>query len=285
MPTPSTDPVDLRGLATLIVDDNSTNRLILVQTLSKWGINVTAAESGPAALAAFEDSIARGAPFHLAILDVQMPSMDGFELAGRIRSLPESCVTAMIVLSSSGQQSDTVRCKELGIAGYLQKPVKRADLLNCIHMALGAARDETLVPVIPQPQPETGRRILLAEDNTVNQRLALRLLERQGHSVVIVSNGRQAVDAVDSESFDVVLMDVQMPEMDGLQATALIREKERAHGTRIPIIALTAHAMKGDRERCIAAGMDGYLSKPIQAEELYAAIPQAIIAAAPSRYS
>jgi CheY-like chemotaxis protein/HPt (histidine-containing phosphotransfer) domain-containing protein len=181
-----------------------------------------------------------------------------------------------MMLSSACQPIDTARCQELGLAAYLTKPIKQAELYRSILAALG--NPAAAPPAAPSPPTRPGRtlRFLLAEDNPVNQKLAARLLEKQGHSVAIVGNGVEAVQAVERQLFDLVLMDVQMPEMDGFEATAAIRERERGTGRRLPIVAMTAYAMKGDRERCLAAGMDGYVSKPIQPRELWQAIEQLV---------
>jgi two-component system sensor histidine kinase/response regulator len=178
----------------------------------------------------------------------------------------------MIMLGSCGMQGDGLRCRQMGIGGYLSKPVNQVDMLDCILRIFGKSSTNTepaaLVMRHPLTEHRGSLRILLAEDNVVNQRLTERLLQKQGHRVVVVGNGREAVNALEDENWDIVLMDVQMPELDGFQATAVIREKERASGLHIPIVAMTAHAMKGDKERCLAAGMDGYISKPIRAESL-----------------
>jgi CheY-like chemotaxis protein len=203
-----------------------------------------------------------------------MPLMDGFEVARRMHENPGSR-TKIIMLSTAGQRGDGLRCKELGISGYLQKPLWHADLLQAMLEVLGeTVHDAAPAQVVTRHSLREGhnRSILVAEDNLVNQLVAVHLLERKGHRVVIAANGREAVEALDREPFDLVLMDVQMPEMDGFEATHAIREKERANGARMRIIAMTAHAMTGDRERCLAAGMDGYITKPIKANELYDAI-------------
>jgi CheY-like chemotaxis protein len=276
--------VYLRNVAVLVVDDNSTNQRILVETLTKWGMRVTAADGGDAALAAVELAIKQGAPYPLAILDVQMPLMDGFELAGRIRKFPESRPTKILMLSSTGQMGDAARCKQLGIDGQLHKPVRQANLLSSILSVIDAGeQQETMAqPAASQSRSNAPRRILVAEDNLVNQRLAVRLLERHGHSVAIAGNGREALDALARERFDLVLMDMQMPVMDGLEATAAIRRGELVTGGHTPIVAMTANAMQGDRERCLGAGMDGYLSKPVQEKDVLEAIAAAIGAATPS---
>ena len=230
------------------------------------------AASGPEALAQMEDAAHRDVPFRLALLDVMMPDMNGFAVAERVRENPRLTGCTMIMLSSAGQTENSVRCEELGIARYLIKPVKQSDLREAILRVLGSQE----IPIrVTEPTPaelahtRRPRRILLAEDGLVNQQVARELLESRGHRVVVVSNGREAVEAIERESFDLVLMDVQMPEMDGFEATATIRQLEQHTGSHIHIVAMTAHAMKGDRERCLKSGMDGYLSKPIQSQLLY----------------
>jgi two-component system sensor histidine kinase/response regulator len=187
-------------------------------------------------------------------------------------SWPEFRNIHMIMLGSCGMQGDGLRCRQLGIGGYLSKPANQVDLLDCILRIFSKSSTNTEPAALVMRRHLTGHRgslrILLAEDNVVNQRLTERLLQKQGHRVVVVGNGREAVNTLEDANWDIVLMDVQMPELDGFQATAVIREKERASGLHIPIVAMTAHAMKGDKERCLAAGMDGYISKPIRAESL-----------------
>ncbi|MGA8028517.1 MAG: response regulator [Bryobacteraceae bacterium] len=266
---------DIQNVPVLVVDDNSTNRRILLEVLTNWGMNVTLADSGREALAEVERAIAVNRPYSLAILDHQIPLIDGFELAGRIRSYPaESAETKVILLSSAGRRGDGARCKSLGIGGYLNKPFKQSDLLRAILMVLGTGSSESdSAPLVTRHSlREASRHVLLAEDGMVNQRLAVRLLEKRGHTVVIANNGQEALDALELDRFDIVLMDVQMPVMDGFEATSVIRGKEKSKGGHIQIIALTSHALNGDRERCMAAGMDGYLCKPIQASELYSVL-------------
>ena len=276
--------VDLHDLQVLVVDDNATNRRILRDVLAAWGMRPREADGGEAALTALKEAAAAGRPFALILLDGHMPEMDGFELAARIRRLPEFADVKMLMLTSAGYAGDVERCRQLGIGAYLMKPVKQSELLATVFTALsrpvvGAApvADPVSAPAPPLPRP---LRILLAEDNTVNQRLATRLLQKQGHTVELANNGREALAALERQSFDLVLMDVQMPEMDGFEATAQIRAREESGGRRLPIIAMTAHAMKGDRERCLESGMDGYVSKPIQARDLNEAIER--VAAAES---
>jgi CheY-like chemotaxis protein len=207
-------------------------------------------------------------------MDMHMPQMDGFELIERIRQSPGSSAATIMMLTSAGHRGDAARCKELGVAAYLMKPIRQSELREAIARVLGARVQQGAIPLITRyalhdaREPGTSLRILLAEDNPVNQRLASRLLEKRGHSVVVAGNGRGALEALEKEYFDLVFMDVQMPVMDGFEATAAIRKKEGDSGIHLPVVALTAHAMKGDREKCLAGGMDGYLTKPIQPQEL-----------------
>ena len=269
---PPASPASLHGLPVLAVDDNATNRRIIDEMLNNWNMRPTVVEDGPAALAALGQA-GEEAPYRLALLDGMMPGMDGFELLERLRRLPAGADLPVIMLSSAGWD-DEGRAGRLGIARYLIKPVKQSDLLDAIAAVLGSGSGDP--PAAAAGAAETprvdARRILLAEDGLVNQRVAVDLLERRGHSVAVAQNGREAVEALQEERFDLVLMDIQMPEMDGLEATAAIRALEGGDGPRLPIFAMTAHAMKGDRERCLEAGMDGYLSKPVRADELYEAV-------------
>jgi CheY-like chemotaxis protein len=205
-----------------------------------------------------------------------MPGIDGFDVAGEIARRPELGGATILMLSSAGTYADTERCRALNISAYLTKPVSQKHLLDAICRVLGAAR----LPV-PDPRPleqavQQGRRrrVLLAEDNIVNQRVAVGVLAKRGHEVVVAANGREALAALEREVFDLVLMDVQMPEMGGFEATAEIRRREAGHGRRLRVIAMTAHAMTGDRERCLAAGMDGYISKPVDPALLCAAVEE-----------
>ncbi len=274
-----TDPVPenlecLNGAAVLIVDDNATNRRILSELLWSWKMRPACAASAVEAIAALRSAAQRGDPFSLVVTDCHMPEMDGFDLAERIRTSPHLANPMVMMLTSGDQQDDIVRCRQLGISVYLTKPVRRAELRRAIATTLSrtAIASASHVPAGPESsfvkRKGPRMRILLAEDNLVNQRLALRILEKEGHTVKVANNGREALEALAAESFDVVLMDVQMPEMSGFEATALIREHEKQLGTRAPIIAMTAHAMSGDRERCLDAGMDDYISKPIRARAL-----------------
>ncbi|MGA8220977.1 MAG: response regulator [Candidatus Acidiferrales bacterium] len=269
------EPDYLHGLSALIVDDNSTNRRVLHAMLARWGMKPVGADGGRAALQAIEFANDAGHPFLLILLDGQMPEMDGFMLAEEIRKDPRLLNATIMMLTSAGHLGDAARCRELGISAYLVKPIGQAELLECIctrfqkkppQKAEQLAADHTL------QQNRNRSRILLAEDNLVNQRLAFRLLGKRGFNVTVAGDGQAALEELEKGSFDIVLMDVMMPDMDGLEATAAIRKKERLTGGHIPIIAMTAHALKGDEQRCIAAGMDGYVSKPIRTSELFAAI-------------
>ena len=274
----------LRGLRVLVVDDNATNRLILTEMLGSWGMKPMAAEGAREALSALVAAATVGEPFALVLLDAMMPQIDGFQLAAAIRQDPQLHRLVLLMLSSSsGRIDDAQRCRELGIAACLTKPVRESGLLAAILTALQVApMHEPAAPAVPVvPPPASRLRVLLAEDNPVNQRLAVRLLEKQGHAVVVVGDGRQALAALEADTFDVVLMDVQMPEMDGLAATTTLRQREQASGAHIPVLAMTAYAMKGDRERCLEAGMDGYLSKPIQPSELWQALAEIAARSAP----
>jgi signal transduction histidine kinase/CheY-like chemotaxis protein/HPt (histidine-containing phosphotransfer) domain-containing protein len=279
------DAAALHDLPVLIVDDNATNRRILQETLIHWGMAPKAVDGGPQALAELHGAAREGRPFRLVLLDAMMPEMDGFTLAERIGQQPDIDGLTLILLSSAGQGVDAARCRQLRIARCLTKPVKQSSLFDAIANSLrpGAADEVSPSPAGVPTSAARPLRLLLAEDGLVNQKVAVQLLERRGHSVTIAGNGRDAVAAWEKQSsgvpgtapFDAVLMDVQMPEMDGFEATAAIRQKEAAAGSHVPIIAMTANAMKGDRESCLAAGMDGYVSKPVRARELYEAIESA----------
>jgi CheY-like chemotaxis protein len=213
-----------------------------------------------------------GRPFSLVLTDSQMPGMDGFAMVEGMKQNPDLAVATVMMLASGPQRVDLAHCQELNIAAYLTKPVRQSQLHDAMVKALPARpkrdRESTRAARQIQYVSQHRLRILLAEDNPVNQRVALRLLEKSGHQVAVTTNGREALAALDNGEFDVVLMDVQMPDMDGFEATAAIRSRERAVGKHLPIIAMTAHAMTGDRERCLSAGMDGYIAKPIHSAEL-----------------
>jgi PAS domain S-box-containing protein len=267
--------VSLRGLAVLVVDDNSTNRKILDAMLKHWLMRPQMAPSGGEGLAALDRAATAGTPYPLVLLDAQMPEMDGFELAEHIKQNPRLAGATIMMLTSAGQRGDAARCRELGIAVYLIKPIRQSELLEAILAALGKAPGKehgTLITRHTLRESRQKLQILLAEDNAVNQQFAARLLQKRGHTVTVASNGREAMALLKNVRFDLVLMDVQMPEMDGFEAAALIRKAEESTGKHLPIIAMTAHAMEGDRERCLAAGMDGYVSKPIKVDDLFEAI-------------
>ncbi|HTC64596.1 MAG TPA: response regulator [Candidatus Saccharimonadales bacterium] len=273
-PTPLL-PEQLRDLHSLIVDDNFTNRRVMHGMLSRWGMRPTAVDGGRAALQAIEIAKNAGHPFPLILLDGQMPEMDGFTLAEQIQKDPGLLGATIMMLTSAGHLGDAARCRELGIAAYLVKPIRQSELLRAICHVLNKTPITENAPLVTRHtlrEANSSTRVLLAEDNSVNQTLAKRLLEKRGFVVVAVGDGRAAVEAIEKDHFDVVLMDIQMPEMDGFEATTRIREKERILGGHIPIIALTANALKGDQDRCLAAGMDGYISKPIRTSELLEAI-------------
>jgi signal transduction histidine kinase/CheY-like chemotaxis protein len=267
-------PEILRGVKVLVVDDNRTNRRILEGMLRRWEMKTVLVESGDEALAQLSAARKAGEPFGLILTDMHMPKMDGFALVERIRQRPELATATIMMLTSAGHRGDAARCQELGISAYLLKPIRQSELREAVARVLGAHQQEGAIPLITRyslqdaREPGSSMKVLLAEDNAVNQRLTVRLLEKRGHAVAVAGNGLEALAALRKESFDLVFMDVQMPEMDGYEATAAIREEETKSGRHQQIIALTAHAMKGDRERCLAAGMDGYLSKPIRPEEL-----------------
>jgi CheY-like chemotaxis protein len=270
---------DVEGLRALVVDDNAVNRKVLETWLEQWGMQPVAVDSGPDALAALADAVAEGRPFTLVLLDAKMPQMDGFAVARHLqtnRSL--GCATVMM-LSSSGIGGESIRCRELGIAQYLTKPVEPRELLASIGRALARtqpAQNAILPPaMLAAPLPARRLRILVAEDNVVNQRVAAGILEKIGHEVTIASNGKEALAALERSTFDLILMDIQMPEMNGFEATAAIRAREEAEGGHIPIIAMTAHALKEDRQRSLDSGMDDYISKPLDALRLYAVVDAA----------
>jgi two-component system sensor histidine kinase/response regulator len=272
---PPLQPQELHKLPVLIVDDNFTNRRVLHGMLTRWGMRPTAVEGGRAALQALDIAKSTGRSFPLILLDGQMPEMDGFSLAELIHKDRELAGTAVMMLTSAGHLGDAARCRELGISAYLVKPVRQRELLDSILRVLGKIPVTEAVPLITRHTLREARnraQILLAEDNTVNQTLAVRLLEKRGYTVTVAADGAVALAALEKNSFDLVLMDVQMPNMDGFEATAAIRAKEKLTGGRIPIVAMTAHALKGDQERCISAGMDGYITKPIRTSELFSTI-------------
>jgi signal transduction histidine kinase/CheY-like chemotaxis protein/HPt (histidine-containing phosphotransfer) domain-containing protein len=280
MPRPA-PPVSLEGLPVLVVDDNTTNLAILHEMLLRWRMRPSAVSDGVTALAALAGS-PKGFP--LVLLDAMMPGMDGFDVARRIKDDPRLGGATIMMLSSADNPGDAERCRALGVSAYLQKPIKQSELFDAIAVSLGSAglpapaSTTTAVPAIA-----AGLVVLLAEDNEINQELAIAVLERHGCTVVVARTGTEAVALWQRERFDVVLMDVQMPEMDGFAATRAIRSLEAARGGHTPIIAVTAHAMEGDRQRCLAAGMDGYVCKPLRVEALFQTIAQLVPTPATSR--
>jgi CheY-like chemotaxis protein len=265
---------DLTGVRVLIVDDNPTNRLVLQEMTSSWRLEPSETKNEKEAFGKLEEAYDAGRPYQILLLDSQLSGTDGFNVAQRIKEKPYGDDLKIILLTSMGSKGDAAQCEKFGISAYLVKPVKQSDLLDAIMIAWGLEALQT-APLITRYKIQEARRrlrIAVVEDNVVNQRVAAAMLEKRGHSVAIASNGREALDVIDAESFDLVLMDVQMPEMDGLEATQVIRKREKGQGRHVPIVAMTAHAMKGDRERCLAAGMDDYISKPIRETDLFLVI-------------
>jgi two-component system sensor histidine kinase/response regulator len=270
----TTEPALLHGIKVLIVDDNRTNRRILEGLVKRWGMNPTAVADGEKALAALSAAREGNEPYGLILTDMHMPKMDGFGLVEQIKQRLDISTSTIMMLTSGGQRGDAARCGELGISAYLLKPVRQSELREAIARVLGAKEQAGPKPMITpyslkdDSDPKKSLRILLAEDNPINQKLAVRMLGKRGHHVAVAPNGRQALAALKEGSYNLVLMDVQMPEMDGLEATMLLRKQEELTGHHQAVVAMTALVMKGDRERCMAAGMDGYLSKPIRPQEL-----------------
>jgi two-component system sensor histidine kinase/response regulator len=277
-----TQAVVVADTPVLVVDDNTTNRQILEEILGNWGMRPTTVPSAATAMKSLIRAHKEGQPFRLLLTDVNMPDVDGFTLAEQIRRTSELAETPIIALTSGDRAGDLDRCDELSIAAHLMKPVKQSELFDAIVAALGVNTPdhEPTVPEVALPAGKIpSQRILLAEDSVVNQKLAVGLLQRNGHTVVVANNGKQAAEIASTQEFDLILMDVQMPELDGMEATALIRAQQQQTGKRVPIVAMTAHAMKGDRDRCLAAGMDDYLSKPIRAKQLFEKIAEVLSAA------
>jgi two-component system sensor histidine kinase/response regulator len=277
----ATKTVELEGMPTLVVDDNAANRRILDAMLKHWLMIPTLAGSGAAALEALQQKKRAGKAFLLAMIDANMPDMNGFELAEKIRQDPALAGATIMMLTSADRIGDAARCRELGIATYLIKPIRRSEVHEAIVAALskGSASSKGPAPPIRQV-PATRRkkyRVLVAEDNPFNQTLIVRLLEKRGYSVSLAGDGREVLTALEKQAFDLVLMDLQMPEMDGFKATAAIREMEKQTGRHLSIVALTAHAIEGDAGKCLAAGMDGYLSKPIQTLELFGTMDRLLV--------
>jgi len=285
-PQPPTAPpakVNLQGTPVLVIDDNATNRRILEAMLKSWSMQPTLVERGHEGLVAMRRARDAGKTFPLILLDAQMPGVDGFAVAERIKQDPTLARSTIMMLTSAGQRGDAARCREVGISAYLVKPIRRSELLEAILLVLGQPKHPDLVTRHTIQEVRRKLRILVAEDSPINRELVMRLLQKQGHTVLAATTGGEAVAMweKDAEGFAIILMDVQMPDVDGFQATAMIREKERISGKHVPIIAMTAYAMTGDRERCLAAGMDAYVSKPIRHQELFETI-QALVMEAPS---
>jgi two-component system sensor histidine kinase/response regulator len=265
---------EFRDVKILVVDDNSTNRGILAAMLGCWKMKPTLVEGGEEALAELFAAKEAGTPYRLVLADMHMPGMDGFGLVDRIRQRLELSTATIMMFNSAGRPGDAARRQELGIAAYLLKPIRQSELHQAISRVLGAQQQEGPIPPITRSTLEDPRvptaslRVLVVEDNSVNQLLLVRLLEKRGHDVQVVVNGLEALQALKNENFDLVLMDVQMPEMGGMDATEAIRQNEKSSKLHTPIIALTASTTKGDREKCLASGMDGYLTKPIRTMEL-----------------
>lgn len=277
LPVVNADPLlryqhtgQLAGLSVLVADDNATNRRLLQEMLGNWKLRPTVVESGAAALDELAREAAAGTPYALALLDLQMPDMDGFELAARIQQHPQYAPKMTMMLTSEGQRGHAARCRELGIGSYLMKPVSQSELLDAIMTTLGEVQPAgELVTRHSLREMRHRLNLLVAEDNPVNQTLAMRLLEKLGHRVTVAGNGVEACQHFQQGDFDAILMDVDMPEMNGYEATRHIREQEKQQGGHIPIVAMTAHAMAGAREECLRHGMDGYLTKPIDTEALW----------------
>jgi signal transduction histidine kinase/DNA-binding response OmpR family regulator len=272
--------VKLTGLRALVVDSNAASRRILEGLVSRWGMRATSAEGAEAAWHVLHEAKKSGDLFRAVLIAANLSDTDGFALAEQIHHNPEMGGVTLVMLTSAGQRGDAARCRQIGVAAYLTKPLRQEQLRETIQAALQGRTLEPgssfLVTRHSLSGPSRKLRLLLAEDSRVNQLLATRLLEKQGHSVVVAGNGREAMMALEKQRFDLVLMDVEMPEMDGLEATAAIRAKEIGSGIHVPIVAMTAQAMTGDRERCLAAGMDDYISKPIHKEDLYEKVEQLV---------
>ena len=271
--------VELDGLRVLVVDDNATNRRIVREMLGSWRMSAHTADSGRTALTLLENAAREGERFPLVLLDAHMPELDGFAVAEKIRRDPSLAGATVMMLTSAGHQDDLAQCRELGVGAYVTKPLRHSELLDAVMTALGRVAVAADVTPASRTLPDHGRklRVLVAEDNPVNQKLAVGILAKRGHSVRVVQNGREAVEAVEQHPFDLVLMDVHMPEMGGFEATGLIRRREQGNGHRLPIVAVTARAMTGDRERCLEAGMDDYLTKPMKVKDLLDIIDRLVI--------
>jgi CheY-like chemotaxis protein len=278
--SPAREWADLRDMPVLIVDDNATNRALLIGMVRRWEMSPVAATDGEEALHRFEEAIRHGTPFRIVLLDARMPRLDGFAVAQAIHDRQQSSCPTILMLTSDDRAGDAARCRDLGVTSYLIKPITQSELLRSMLGALaGAPRQAPRGGVTSAPAQHGAKRLLVAEDNVVNQKIAAAMLQRQGHHVTVVDNGAAAVAAAVGGGFDAILMDVQMPQMNGLDATVAIRAYERQRQIYTPIIAMTAHAMQSDRERCLNAGMDEYVSKPVTADDLRRAIARVTQAA------
>jgi two-component system sensor histidine kinase/response regulator len=255
---------DLRGMPTLIIDDNATHRRILSELTRYWKMKPHLCDSGESGLAELSRAASEGNPYRLLLLDEQMPGMDGMEVLDRIRRNPVLQSVVIMMLTSCDQVESAALCRKMGVETYLVKPISASDLLSSIRLAIGAHTPTSRVtlPAAGFAPSELSLRILLAEDNLVNQKVAMGMLGKMGHRITLARNGLEALEQWRQSDFDLILMDVQMPEMNGLQATTQIR-REEAVGAHIPIVAMTASAMSEDRDRCLAAGMDDFISKPV----------------------
>jgi PAS domain S-box-containing protein len=271
----SMDLSQLRGRRVLVVDDNTTNRRVLEEILTGWAMDSTSLSDGASVVAEMLVAARANRPYCVVLLDARMPEMDGFAVAARIRENEEIVKTPIVMLCSGLMNVDRERFKQLEVSGTVKKPIRQSEVLNAVRNALGLSRNDPHESLVGGKDTDCVSRrlnILVAEDNHVNQVLALSLLNKMGHEVTVVEDGQRAIHALESKNFDLVVMDLQMPGMDGLEATRRIRENERSTGKHVPILAMTAHVMEGDRRRCISEGMDGYLGKPVKKEELLQAI-------------
>jgi two-component system sensor histidine kinase/response regulator len=284
---PAASLAELAGVPVLIVDDNATNQRILRSLTHGWAMRPTVVDSGKAALAVFEAARKTDHPFRIILVDACMPGMDGFQLAEKIHNLSSRGETTVLMLTSAGRPGEAALCRQLGISAYLLKPVLKTDLQTAILTVLGHQKKDphTDAPLVTRHTlrelPRT-MRVLVAEDNPVNQAVVVRVLAKLGHSTVVAANGKEALALVSEQAFDLAFMDVQMPEMDGLSATAAIREMEKSTGQHLPVFAMTAYAMKGDRERCLQAGMDGYIAKPLRFGDIEKTLVEVANASPPS---
>ena len=283
LPQARLQPVEMAGVRVLVVDDNQTNRDILQQQLEGWRMRVTCVESGDAALQSMEQAVRTGAPFELAILDMHMPKMDGLQLARTIHAQPSLATTRLMMLTSTYSHADPKAREAVGILRHVNKPIRRADLYQVIRsvMASDGTAPERSATAAGKDLPGVSGRVLLVEDNPVNQQVAQAMLAKLGIPADLASDGREAVEKVQAHAYDLVLMDCQMPVMDGFEATAEIRRLRAGHATRLPIVALTANAMQGDRQKCLEAGMDDFLSKPYTLTQLQMALARWLPAADP----